>query len=771
MKIGLKLTLLFVAIGLLSISIIGHISYTEGKESLTQESFNRLTAVREMKAGQIEDYFEQIENQIVTYSKNKTVIHATQQFKQGFKTLPKQYAKFGGSVKKEESKIKKYYEDVFLKRLNVNSVEQHKVSEFYVKNDAGALLQSIYIADNPNPVGQKHQLSYLKDTAIDYIKAHNEFHPLFKDYLEKFGFYDIFLVDNQTGNIIYSVFKEIDFGTSLKTGAFANTNFSSVYQSAIGSNDNDFVSIVDFEPYKASYNAHAAFMSTPIFDGEKCIGVLVFQMPIDRINDIMTNRQKWKNVGLGETGETYLVSEDYTLRSQSRFFIEDRQSYYQMIEKIGIDSITIAQIKLFESCIGLQKIKTEGTMAALKGEVDTRLFRDYRGEKVLSSFKPLNIKGLNWVIMSEIDKKEAFLTVDKLRAKIWFFFPITILLILIISFFAAKMITKPIKSLTKTARELAKGNLDVEVKVHQKDEIGVLASSFQSMQSSIHELVDDLKESNHTLEDKVAKRTQELSLQKDLMEEKNREIVDSIQYALRLQRAILPTPQYLQDHLKDHFILFKPKDIVSGDFYWMQTVENKVMIAAVDCTGHGVPGAMVSIVGANGLNRCVKEFGLTKPSDILEKLREIVIETFDSTYEEVKDGMDMSILCFDLTSNHVEFAGANNPLWIARKKDNAMEIIKGDKQPVGRYDYATPFTNHSVRIYKGDCLYLFTDGYADQFGGTKGKKLKYKPFQEQILKNIHLPMHEQKTILSKGFDEWMDDFEQVDDVCVIGIKI
>ena len=771
MKIGLKLTLLFVAIGLLSISIIGHISYTEGKESLTQESFNRLTAVREMKAGQIEDYFEQIENQIVTYSKNKTVIHATQQFKQGFKTLPKQYAKFGGSVKKEESKIKKYYEDVFLKRLNVNSVEQHKVSESYVKNDAGALLQSIYIADNPNPVGQKHQLSYLKDTAIDYIKAHNEFHPLFKDYLEKFGFYDIFLVDNQTGNIIYSVFKEIDFGTSLKTGAFANTNFSSVYQSAIGSNDNDFVSIVDFEPYKASYNAHAAFMSTPIFDGEKCIGVLVFQMPIDRINDIMTNRQKWKNVGLGETGETYLVSEDYTLRSQSRFFIEDRQSYYQMIEKIGIDSITIAQIKLFESCIGLQKIKTEGTMAALKGEVDTRLFRDYRGEKVLSSFKPLNIKGLNWVIMSEIDKKEAFLTVDKLRAKIWFFFPITILLILIISFFAAKMITKPIKSLTKTARELAKGNLDVEVKVHQKDEIGVLASSFQSMQSSIHELVDDLKESNHTLEDKVAKRTQELSLQKDLMEEKNREIVDSIQYALRLQRAILPTPQYLQDHLKDHFILFKPKDIVSGDFYWMQTVENKVMIAAVDCTGHGVPGAMVSIVGANGLNRCVKEFGLTKPSDILEKLREIVIETFDSTYEEVKDGMDMSILCFDLTSNHVEFAGANNPLWIARKKDNAMEIIKGDKQPVGRYDYATPFTNHSVRIYKGDCLYLFTDGYADQFGGTKGKKLKYKPFQEQILKNIHLPMHEQKTILSKGFDEWMDDFEQVDDVCVIGIKI
>jgi len=180
---------------------------------------------------------------------------------------------------------------------------------------------------------------------------------------------------------------------------------------------------------------------------------------------------------------------------------------------------------------------------------------------------------------------------------------------------------------------------------------------------------------------------------------------------------------------------------------------------------------MVSIVGANGLNRCVKEFGLTKPSDILEKLREQVIETFDSAHEDVKDGMDMSILCFDLNSNEVEFAGANNPLWIARSRDKVMEVVKGDKQPVGKYDYATPFTNHEVRIYKGDCFYLFTDGYADQFGGAKGKKLKYKPFQTQLLKNIHLPMHEQKNILDKGFMEWMDDFEQVDDVCVLGIKI
>jgi len=771
MKIGFRLTILFVLIGVISVSLIGYFSYSEGKKSLTVESFNRLTAVREMKAGQIEDYFKQIESQIVTYSKNKTVVEAMSKFKKGFKTLPNQYNSYSSKNNKEQKDLENYYKDEFLPRLNSNSLQTHNEADFKIQNEAGAILQNIFIASNPNPVGEKQNLAFIENDTLDYVKTHNEFHSLFKDYLERFGFYDIFLIDNKSGDIVYSVFKEVDFGTSLKNGAFSNTNFSKVYDVAIGSNDNDFVGFVDFEPYIASYNAHAAFMSTPIFDGKECIGVLVFQMPIDRINEIMTNRQKWKEVGLGETGETYLVSDDYTLRSQSRFFIEDRQAYFETLEKLNQDSTAINKIKMFESCIGLQTIKTEGTMAAMKGEVDTRLFKDYRGEEVLSSFKPLKISGVNWVIMSEIDKVEAFRFVEQLRNKIWFFFPLTIIIILIISFFAAKTITKPIKSLTKTSRELARGNLDVEVKVERKDEIGILALSFKSMQSSLHKLIEDLQESNHTLEDKVEERTEALSLQKEVIEEKNKEIVDSIQYALRLQNAILPSAQNLQDHLKDHFILFKPKDIVSGDFYWMTTLGDKIIIAVADCTGHGVPGAMLSIIGANGLNRCVKEFKLTKPSTILEKLREIVIETFESTSENVQDGMDISILCFDVKSKEVEFSGANNPLWIARKRDGVMEIIKGDKQPVGQYDYSKSFTNHKIRLHKGDCFYLFTDGFADQFGGEKGKKLKYKPFQELLLKNIHLLMHEQKQALDKSFVDWTDDFEQVDDVCVVGIKI
>ena len=188
---------------------------------------------------------------------------------------------------------------------------------------------------------------------------------------------------------------------------------------------------------------------------------------------------------------------------------------------------------------------------------------------------------------------------------------------------------------------MAGGNLDAKIRVKRADEIGVLALSFKSMRDSIHDLVQDLKDINANLENKVAERTKELKLQKDLMEEKNNEIVDSINYAERLQQAILPTINKMEEKFEDIFVLYKPKDIVSGDFYWMASKGSKVLIAAVDCTGHGVPGALVSVVGSNGLHRCIKEFDLSKPADILDRLRDIVIETFEADGTGVKDGMDI----------------------------------------------------------------------------------------------------------------------------------
>ncbi len=280
-----------------------------------------------------------------------------------------------------------------------------------------------------------------------------------------------------------------------------------------------------------------------------------------------------------------------------------------------------------------------------------------------------------------------------------------------------------------------------------------------------------LKHINENLEDLVVERTREVVLQKDIIEEKNKDIMDSIHYAKRIQDALLPAKSYAEDHAKDHFILFKPKDVVSGDFYWINQKENKLFFSAIDCTGHGVPGAFVSIVAHSGLQRALILFSLRTPAEILDKLNENITDMFsrDNTSTEIKDGMDITLCALDRDAMKLEFAGANNPMYLLR--DGILSEIKGDKQPIGQYFSRKDFTNQTIDVKKGDIIYLFTDGYADQFGGPKGKKFKYKQFEEILTANYKLPMIEQAKILDNKFMEWKGTLEQVDDVTVMGVRV
>jgi len=255
--------------------------------------------------------------------------------------------------------------------------------------------------------------------------------------------------------------------------------------------------------------------------------------------------------------------------------------------------------------------------------------------------------------------------------------------------------------------------------------------------------------------------------QKLVIEEKNQEIMDSIIYAKRIQSAILPPAKVIKEYLQESFIFYKPKDIVAGDFYWLEHKNGKVLFAAADCTGHGVPGAMVSVICNNGLNRSVREHGITSPGEILNKTREIVIEEFEKSEEEVKDGMDIA-LC-SLEGNKLEYAGANNPLWIIRKGE--LIETKANKQPIGQFDNPEPYATHSFELEKGDTIYIFSDGYVDQFGGEKGKKFKSPAFRELLLSVQGQSMEEQKKIIEDIFETWKGNLDQIDDVCVIGVRV
>ncbi|MCF8276902.1 MAG: SpoIIE family protein phosphatase [Flavobacteriales bacterium] len=271
---------------------------------------------------------------------------------------------------------------------------------------------------------------------------------------------------------------------------------------------------------------------------------------------------------------------------------------------------------------------------------------------------------------------------------------------------------------------------------------------------------------------KITKQNLEIELQKDVIQKKNREMIDSINYASTIQSATLPTIEQWSKLLPDSFVLFKPKDIVSGDFYWLSERGDNVFFSAVDCTGHGVPGALMSIVGYNGLNQAISEYRLSEPAAILKHLSTSVNESLRKSEHDnyVKDGMDIALCKLNRNSMKLEFASAFNPLLIIR---NGTEIlIKGDRIAIGSMDTEErPFQNHLVQLEKGDCIYIYSDGYADQFGGELGKKLKTTVMRKKILEISSLPMELQKTELEKYLIEWQGSYDQVDDICVIGVRI
>jgi ligand-binding sensor domain-containing protein/serine phosphatase RsbU (regulator of sigma subunit) len=281
-----------------------------------------------------------------------------------------------------------------------------------------------------------------------------------------------------------------------------------------------------------------------------------------------------------------------------------------------------------------------------------------------------------------------------------------------------------------------------------------------------------LRHDKRVLAQKVKERTLEVEQQRDQITLQKEEIMDSIIYAQRIQKAVLPKKEFIDNLLPEYFILFKPRDIVSGDFYWLSGNKNKVVLVAADCTGHGVPGALMSMLGVSILNEVGSPEKLPAAGKILDILRDHLTTTLWQTGDEqdAKDGMDIALCIIDFEKNTIEFSGAYNPLVHIRNKE--IETYKGDKMPVGIHiGEKKPFNTSEIKIQKNDCIYVFSDGYADQFGGTEGKKFKSVPFRELLVEISHLSMDEQKIILEESIEKWKGSNEQVDDILVIGVRI
>ncbi|MBC7863765.1 MAG: SpoIIE family protein phosphatase [Bacteroidia bacterium] len=422
-------------------------------------------------------------------------------------------------------------------------------------------------------------------------------------------------------------------------------------------------------------------------------------------------------------------------------------------------------------------------------------------QRLTYSYYFLDMKGSNmhdgWIIQFITDDSNQKKLIARELKNLGWLLLLTVLPLFLLIWFGTKRLTNPIKILAQKVNRISSGSLNERVEIKGNNEITELSSHFNKM-------VNDLQDSYNTLEQKVKDRTSELEHQKEIVEEKQKEIVDSINYAQRIQKAMMASDHLLNENLQDYFVFFKPKDIVSGDFYWActvndlktkeqtnhstpeqinqltenrkpETVLKRFYLAVCDSTGHGVPGAFMSLLNINFLNEAINEKNILAPNDVLNFVRKRLMESpKDESGESAKDGMDGVLMCFSHSSEDGEtdllFAAANNPVLLLR--ENATIEFTADKMPIGKSPRdEVSFRLQTEKLKQGDKIYCYTDGFADQFGGPKGKKFKYKPLQEFIISNAHLSSATQKTLFNETFDKWKGLLEQIDDVLIVGINI
>ena len=488
-----KLFLTVLALAVPALVLIGVLSYLGGKKAVEETTLERLTSVRAGKAHQIEEYFNRIRSQARTLAKNRMIIDAMVDFDDAHQTL--QDVELTGE---QRDAVVAYYSEEYLPRLQANTDTRLDATAFLPPDDADLYLQYHYVVANQNPEGEKYLLDDAGDGSL-YSAVHSSIHPVLRDFVHEFGFHDLLLITG-SGHVVYTVSKEVDLGTNLLDGAFQDSNLAGVFQEAQHDSLGGGVRLVDFAPYVPSFGEPSSFMAAPIVDGAWVLGVLVFQVPVGEIDDVMTSNRNWRIDGLGETGESYLVGPDFKMRSNSRFLLEDLEGYLEAAEQAGDSPADIRLIRDFGTTILIQNVRTKATIAALIGETATTTTKDYRGVEVLSSYAPVNIEDVKWVILSEIDAAEAFTRIRVFSRNLVLRLAALLVLVLAAAWFLSRRFVAPIVELDGAAGRFAAGEEDVEVPVRSGDELGGLAQSFNQMVSAIRQKTTDLQKTAEELE-------------------------------------------------------------------------------------------------------------------------------------------------------------------------------------------------------------------------------------------------------------------------------
>ncbi len=497
LSIRSRLISMLIAVTVVSSLILGLVGWHNGRSALNTTIFNQLNGILAAQAYQVEFFFRQTFAHTRSLATDRMIVNAMTQFEEGYNHGLHQLLN-----EEENQTVSAFYDEEFVPKIVSNSTNTPLSVLYQPNRSAARYFQYHYLVNSPYPLGEKDGLVESKDDATIYNRFHKFYHPILRDLQNEFNYYDIFLIDIKSLSIVYSVFKEVDFATSLQDGPYRESGLGVLANQIKANPERNLVSITDYRSYAPSYGAPASFVGAPIFDRNEAIGILVIQLSTEELNKVMTSDGNWSKNGLGDTGESYIVGSDKLMRSTSRAFEQDKSNYLKTITDYGISESTVKNIDSFNTTVLLQPVVSDSVDNVFNDQTNTHITTNYLGKEVLSAYAPLNIPGLDWAIVSEMTKAEAFEQITNLQRSILIWGVVLVLGVAFISVMLSRIFVRPIEKLTVGVNALRSGDTDTEIVISNNDEFGDLAAQFNQMTDQMRQqsaVIDRKNEENQAL--------------------------------------------------------------------------------------------------------------------------------------------------------------------------------------------------------------------------------------------------------------------------------
>jgi serine phosphatase RsbU (regulator of sigma subunit) len=734
-----------------SLSIVAFLFLQKSEAYVEQIAQDRLVNLRNSRSQTLLNFLDSSANIISQFANTQPSVNGFIDLKDGLPSAADAVLESIGEksslLKKANSKVNGYYRGAYLKQYESYNPGSDALLQFIPSEMDGVLLQDAFIASNPNSIKNRFELL---DSSIvpTYSVFHEKYHPKILEFIQKHQYYDALLIDADSSKIVYSTMKEADFGLNIQRSALKNTALSRVFDRAKKIKSGETV-FEDFSLYTPSLGQPIAFWGSPIFLDGRLVGVLVIKIKSNLISNVISNYYSWEEDGLGKTGDVIVTGADGMLRSDSRDSIQNPEVFLRKLLKEGRKK-EYQMYLLTHSDALLEKNNSLAFQEGVNGQVSTASYKSLDDKDVIGSFRPLRFQEINWVISAEMDRVETQNLSSELKKYIWISVFVIGLLLIPISYLVAQFFLKPFSRLIDTIDRIYNtGNLKLRLRGRFTTEVNSLIRSFNRMLEQLQENEDTITAAKESID-------------------------DSISVANRVLVSKLPSQSEFDEFFSQSTVLWRPRDVVGGDIYWLRDFGNRIYLACIDCTGHGVPGAFIAMTAISSLEKIPST---TYEWYELPQVIEAIHQSFQLEFIDVndsnkfKDGFAISILCLDKYAKSISFIGMGQDGMI-KHADESVTFIKGNRKSIG---YKSHLDVDSLQSFSQpwsdeDTYVLYSDGLTTQVGDRQRKMMgthRLINSLEQLSGNDPQKVVEQ---LAMSFDMWRGAVDARDDLTIIAIK-